>query len=56
MYTIILDEGLVIRDSDSLQIAPCSDESDQNFLDYIEWVNSGNQPSVFNTRSEIQVE
>lgn len=53
MYTIILDEGLVFRTSDQSIVSPCEDENDQNFIDYINWVNEGNNPIVYNTRSEI---
>lgn len=46
MYTIILDQGTVIRDSDSKVVAPCESELDPDFIAYIEWVNAGNQPTI----------
>ena len=53
MYTIILDEGLVFRNSDLKTIAPCANEQDQDFVAYINWINAGNSPTIFNTRSDI---
>jgi len=50
MYTIILDESLVIRDSDQKVVAPCQSDQDPDFLDYISWVNAGNTPTIYNTR------
>lgn len=46
MYTIILREGTVIRDSDGVQIAPCESAEDPEFLAYIAWVNAGNEPTL----------
>lgn len=50
MYTIILDEGLVIRDEDQKIVAPCQSDQDPDFLYYINWVNSGNTPTIYDTR------
>ena len=52
MYTIILDQGTVIRDSDSKIIAPCESELDPDFLAYNDWINSGNQPTILDTAPE----
>ena len=49
-YTIILDEGLVIRDSDGKQVAPCQSDQDPDFLAYNEWANAGGQPTLLDTR------
>lgn len=51
MYTIILDEGVVIRDSDAKVVAPCQSAQDPDFLEYILWVEAGNQPLILPTRS-----
>jgi hypothetical protein len=53
MYTIILDEGIVLRDIDQKVVSPCQSSEDVDFLSYQEWVNSGNEPAIYNTRSEI---
>lgn len=50
MYTVILDEGLVLRDSDNVQVAPCDSDKDPNFVEYIQWVESGNEPTTIVTR------
>jgi hypothetical protein len=50
MYIIILDEGLVIRESDNKVIAPCESAEDIDFIAYIDWVNAGNQPTIYDTR------
>lgn len=49
MYTIILDQGTVIRNSDGKIISPCESELDPDFIAYIEWVNAGNQPTILDT-------
>jgi hypothetical protein len=50
-YTIILDEGVVIRDSDGQQIAPCQSVDDLDFIAYNAWVADGGEPTVLDTRS-----
>jgi hypothetical protein len=50
-YTIILDEGVVLRDSDGAQIAPCQSDTDPDFVAYITWVEAGGQPTIIDTRS-----
>lgn len=52
MYTIILDEGIVVRNSDNLIILPCQSPDDQDFIEYNAWVNEGNTPTTYNTRPE----
>lgn len=49
MYTIILDQGIVVRDSDSKIVAPCQSPEDPDFVEYIQWVESGNQPTILTT-------
>ena len=44
MYTVVLKQGSVIRDSDQKIVAPCQSDQDTDFLAYIAWVNSGNEP------------
>jgi len=50
-YTIILDEGVVIRDSDGVQVAPCQSVDDPDFVAYEVWVEAGGQPTILDTRS-----
>ncbi len=47
-YTIILSTGEVIRNSDGKVIAPCQSAEDPDFVAYILWINSGNQPLIQN--------
>lgn len=44
MYTIVMDAGVVIRNDDGKQVAPCQDAGDPDFLAYLAWVNDGNAP------------
>ena len=50
-YTIILDEGIVLRDSDGVQVAPCQSVDEPDFIAYNEWVEAGGEPTVLDTRS-----
>jgi hypothetical protein len=49
-YTIILDEGVVLRDSDGAQVAPCQSTQDPDFVAYIAWVEAGGEPTILETR------
>ena len=49
MYTIILDQGIVIRDSDGKVVAPCQSAEDPDFIAYNQWVEAGGQPTVYDT-------
>lgn len=49
MYTIILDQGTVIRDSDGKIVAPCDSELDPDFVTYQNWVESGGLPRILTT-------
>lgn len=53
MYTIHLQTGEVIRDSDNVVVAPCQSAEDPSFVAYIEWVKAGNQPTVVETEEII---
>lgn len=46
MYTIILHQGIVIRNSDNKVVAPCESPLDPDFRAYIDWVEAGNQPII----------
>jgi hypothetical protein len=46
MYTIHLQEGTVTRDEDGKVVAPCQSDQDPDFRAYIDWVESGNQPTI----------
>lgn len=50
MYTIILDQGTVIRNADGKQVAPCDSVLDPDFVAYINWINQGNQPTILPTQ------
>jgi hypothetical protein len=52
-YTCILDEAIIIRDSDQKIVAPCQSSDDPDFVAYETWVISdpaNNQPVVYATR------
>lgn len=55
MYTLIIDEGIVIRDSDQKIVAPTASDQDLDFVEYNNYANSGGNITVYNTRSEIPV-
>jgi len=44
VYSIILDKGVVIRDSDQKPIAPCESPLDPDYLAYTQWVQEGHSP------------
>lgn len=46
MYTLNLSTGQVTRDSDGVIVAPTSSVEDSNFVEYKDWVNSGNEPNI----------
>ena len=49
-YTIILDEGVVLRDSDGAQVAPRQSTQDPDFVAYTAWVEAGGEPTILETR------
>lgn len=55
-YTIILDEGVVLRESDGVQVAPCDSVQNEDFQAYIKWVAQGNEPTIIQTRKEERVQ
>jgi hypothetical protein len=46
MYTLDIHTGIVVRDSDGKQVAPCQSAEDPDFLTYQEWANSGGEPTI----------
>lgn len=51
-YTLIEDEGVVLRNSDGVQVAPCQSADDRGFQDYLQWVDEGNQAIVLASRTQ----
>lgn len=51
-YIIILDRGVVIRNSDRKIVAPCQSADDPDFVEYINWIEAGNQPTVYDTDTD----
>ena len=52
MYTVILDEGIVIRNVDQVIVAPCQSADDPDFRAYINWVMlEGNEPVTIQSRT-----
>lgn len=49
MYTLILDQGTVTRHSDGKVVAPCQSAEDPDFIEYNQWVEAGNQPTIYET-------
>lgn len=49
-YTHILDESVVIRDSDGAVVMPCISAQNPDYLGYVEWCKKGNKTSVIETR------
>ena len=55
MYSIILDKGIVVRDSDNKIVAPCQCPTDPDFVAYELWVNNPeNQPTIYITEGVLQ--
>lgn len=50
MYTMYLESGSVVRDADGVVVAPCQSPEEQNFKDYIAWVEAGNEPTIVDAR------
>ena len=49
MYTIILDQGIVIRDSDGKIVSPAESDHDPDFVEYNNWANAGGHPTIYDT-------
>lgn len=52
MYTIILNLGLVVRDVDKKVVSPCQSTEDPDFIEYNNWINSGNSPLTYDACPE----
>lgn len=46
MYTLHIQAGTVTRDIDGFLVAPAQDVNAPEYLEYMEWVNQGNSPTV----------
>lgn len=46
MYSIYHETSEVIRDSDGVVVSPAQSTDDPAFIEYIEWVEQGNEPTV----------
>jgi hypothetical protein len=46
MYTLTVNTGEVTRNSDGKVVAPCQSADDPDFVEYIDWVNAGNEPII----------
>lgn len=52
MHTLVIDEGIVIRESDGYIVAPCQSDADLDFRTYIDWIMvEGNEPVLMQTRA-----
>lgn len=45
-YIIILESGVVVRNTDGKLVAPCQSVDDVDYQAYVAWVKSGNEPTV----------
>ena len=45
-YTIYTNSGVVIRNADGVQVSPCQSALEPGFVEYTNWVNAGNHPTV----------
>jgi hypothetical protein len=45
MYSILMSEGTIIRDSDQKVVCPCQSAEDPDFLAYQAWAAEGNHPT-----------
>lgn len=53
MYLNDTHTGNVIRKSDNKVVAPVSDPTDQDYVDYVTWVNEGNIPEDFSSYEQL---
>lgn len=51
MYTIILDEGIVLRDADGKQVAPCQSPADPDFMVYAAYADAGGEVATVISRN-----
>lgn len=54
MYTLILDEGVIVKDSDQSIVSPSQSNQDPEFVAYVNWVTAGNNPTVIPTRTPTE--
>ena len=54
MYTLYSNTGQVVRHSDGKVVAPCQSISDPDYVEYVTWVNDGNEPLVQLDKIESQ--
>lgn len=45
-YKYVNNRSLVIRDSDGKIVSPCQSSEDPDFVEFINWVNAGNEPVI----------
>lgn len=50
MYTIILNEGIVLRDADQVVVSPADSTDNLDFIAYQTWVSQGNEPLILESR------
>lgn len=47
-YTINIATGVVTRDSDGKQVAPCQSLYEPDYVAYAQWVAAGHEPAIIN--------
>jgi hypothetical protein len=51
-YNLYPEEGIVVRVRDSKQVVPAQSINDQDYLEYINWINEGHYPKICNNSIE----
>lgn len=54
MYTLDVATGIVTRDSDGKQVAPCQSAEDPDFLSYQVWANGGGAPTIVDSTPALE--
>lgn len=52
-YLMVVSEGVVLRAEDGKQVAPCQSANDQDFVDYLIYVEAGNTIFEVASRSDM---
>lgn len=52
-YVNFIAQWKVVRVSDGKVVAPCASDQDPDFLEYIDWINEGNEPDIDETPEEL---
>lgn len=52
MYTLILNLGEVIRDSDGVIVAPCEDRNHKDYQDFLDWQKAGGELNQISSPGE----